>query len=188
MKKHILTILLIIGFALIAHSQASSGQLEEKLVDVGFENIRVYSAGDEYTISFENNIYAWNVRALATALDTISKYAPENARLNVVQLRFDIPHIVTKVNAGAWKKFRNDTVVGGAIDSAITVSYKTKNSWSRIKDSKPMQRSTVKFDFVFYPQFYLTNLPFGTIYEIQFNIAPAKQKASISKKHIKNEK
>ncbi len=173
MKKRIVTILLIIGFASIAHSQASSGQLGDKLIDVGFENIRVYSAGDEYTISFENNIYAWNVRALATALDTISKYAPENARLNVVQLRFDIPQIVTKVDAGAWKKFRYDTVVGGAIDSAITVSYKTKNSWDRIKDSKPMQRNTVKFDFVFYPQFYLTNLPFGTIYEVQFNIAPA---------------
>lgn len=36
-----------------------------------------------------------------------------------------------------------------------------------------MNRNTVKFDFVFYPQFYMTNLTFNTIYEVQLNIAPA---------------
>ena len=173
MKKSIATFLLIIGIAFIAHPQTSSLQMKERLIDAGFENIRMDVAENEYTISFENNIYGWNVRALATVLDTLSKYAPENTRLNVVQLSFDIPQIVTKVNAGAWKKFRNDTVAGAAIDSVLFISYQTKNTWRKIKDSKPAQSSTVKFDFVFYPQFYLTNLPFGTIYEVQFNIAPA---------------
>ncbi|MEJ2596264.1 MAG: YjbH domain-containing protein, partial [bacterium] len=44
-----------------------------------------------------------------------------------------------------------------------------------IRDQKPQNRNTFKFDFVFYPQFYLTNLTFNTIYEVQFNIAPALQ-------------
>jgi len=162
--------LIILWATTHAFSQSTSALLKEKLTGTGFENIRIDAKNNEYTISFENNIYRWNVRALFTVLDTISKYAPEDAKLNVIQLRFDIPQIVTKVNAGTWVRFRDDSV---AIDSALSVSYKTKDDWELIKREKPAKRSTTKFDFVFYPQFYLTNLTFDKIFEVQVNIAPA---------------
>ena len=173
LKTHFLIFFLILLSAASSVSQTSTETLRNKLVETGFENIRVNTDQDLYTISFENNIYRWNVRALSTALDTISKYVPEDASLNVLQLRFGQPQIVTKVDASNWNTFRNDTIGNGLIDSALTISYKTKTDWDRIKHSIPINRNTVKFDFVFYPQFYLANLTFSTIYKIQFNIAPA---------------
>lgn len=154
-------------------AQTSSELINAKLVKTGFENIRVQSHQNEYTISFENNIYRGNVRALSTALDTITKYAAKDASLKVIQLVFDIPQITLKVNASNWLKFRTDTPDGGSIDSALSISYKSRNDWGLIKKLKPVNRNTVKFDFVFYPQFYMTNLTFNTIYEVQLNIAPA---------------
>ena len=139
----------------------------------GFENIRIHSEGDVYTISFENNIYRWNVRALSSALDIASKYAAKGASLNIIQLVCDIPQITASVNAGEWLKFRSDTLVNGSMDSALSISYRSKDNWELIKKLKPLNRNTVKFDFVFYPQFYVTNLTFNSIYEVQFNIAPA---------------
>jgi len=157
LKKHLLILLLILGFASRLLTQTAAVQLKDRLADVGFENIRVEAEGDEYTISFENNIYGWNVRAVATALDTLSKYAPGKAKLNVIQLRFDIPQIVTKVNAADRNTFRKDTLTGKAADSLISISYKTKKDWDKIRKTKPLQRNTVKFDFVFYPQFTCLN-------------------------------
>jgi hypothetical protein len=154
-------------------SQDKSTILQDKLLETGFENIRVTSENNDYYISFENNIYRWNVRALSTALDTLAAYLPGNADINLVQLRFDIPQIVTKINASSWLKFRTDTLVSQEIEDDLKISYKTKKEWDKIKSNKPERRNTVRFDLVFYPQLYLTNITFEKIYEVQFNIAPA---------------
>lgn len=171
-KLHLAIILFTLSISSV-FSQAPSEVIRNKLITAGFENIRVDIDKNNYTISFENNIYRWNVRALSTALDTISRYASEHASLNVLLLRFGQPQIVTKVDASKWITFRNDTIENGSIDSTLTISYKTKVDWDRIRHSIPVNRNTVKFDFVFYPQFYIANLTFSTIYKIQFNIAPA---------------
>lgn len=175
MRKLIISAL----FSLLAINQAitqtAAQVVEDKLITTGFENIRVTTENNNFTISFENNIYRWNVRALATALDTIAKYVPENSSLNVVQLRLDIPQITTKVNAQNWMNFRNDTSYYEKIDSTLSVSYNTGPDWSKLKKTKPLNPNTFKFDLVFYPQLYLANLLFYEIYEVQFNIAPALQ-------------
>lgn len=169
--------IILIGILLFLASgffgQDRSEMLKEKLINTGFENIRVSNEDSIYHISFENNIYRWEVRALSTALDTIAEYAPKDARINLVQLRYDIPQISTSIDAVSWLKFRHDTTVNSGIDSALTISYKTKSSWNLIKKDKPLKRNIARFDLVFYPQFYLANLTYEKVYEIQFNIAPA---------------
>jgi len=162
--------LLLINHAL---SQTTAQVVENKLVSSGFENIRVKAENKNYTVSFENNIYRWNVRALATALDTIAACVPENSLLTIIQLELDIPQITTRVDAESWLAFRNDTTFNKKIDSALSITYKTISEWSSMKKIKPLNRNTFKFDLVFYPQFYLANLLFYEIYEVQFNIAPA---------------
>lgn len=154
-------------------SQTADEVIEKKLLSTGFENIRVSSENKNFTISFENNIYRWNVRALSTALDTISKYVPGNSSLSVVQLSLDIPQIATKVSAAQWLKFRKGELEKTILDSNLQISYQTTGIWNQIKNDKPLNKNTLKFDFVFYPQLYLTNLFFNSIYEVQFNIAPS---------------
>lgn len=173
MRKLFTSFLFILLSVNPAISQTTAEIVEIKLINTGFENIRVNAEHEKYTISFENNIYRWNVRALSTALDTISKYVSEDASLSIVQLSLDIPQIVTEVDATEWLKFRKGDLEKQNLDSTLKVSYKTSGVWNQLKHNKPLNRNTVKFDFVFYPQLYLTNLFFNSIYEVQFNIAPA---------------
>lgn len=173
MKKAILIGLLITLTTNLSLGQSTADLIQEKLVNTGFENIRIESDNDNYYISFENNIYRWNVRALSTALDTISAYSSSNTKIHLIQLRFDIPQIVTTIDADSWIKFRNDTSYAESIDTALFVSYKTKSVWDQIKKDKAAKRNIARFDLIFYPQFYLANLTFEKIYEVQFNIAPA---------------
>lgn len=173
MRKLFTSFLFILLSVNPAISQTTAEIVENKLINTGFENIRVNAEHEKYTISFENNIYRWNVRALSTALDTISKYVSEDASLSIVQLSLDIPQIVTEVDATEWLKFRKGDLEKQNLDSTLKVSYKTSGIWNQLKHNKPLNRNTVKFDFVFYPQLYLTNLFFNSIYEVQFNIAPA---------------
>ena len=173
MRKLFTSFLFILLSVNPAISQTTAEIVENKLINTGFENIRVNAEHEKYTISFENNIYRWNVRALSTALDTISKYVSEDASLSIVQLSLDIPQIVTEVDATEWLKFRKGDLEKQNLDSTLQISYKTSGVWNQLKHNKPLNRNTVKFDFVFYPQLYLTNLFFNSIYEVQFNIAPA---------------
>jgi hypothetical protein len=163
----------LITFATAVYGQDETGLLKNKLLATGFENIRVQKSNGNYYISFENNIYRWTVRALSTALDTIAECTPKNANINLVYLKYDIPQIATKVEAESWLKFRNDTATNITIDTALSVSYKTSSTWNHIKKEKPLRRNIARFDLVFYPQFYLANLTYEKIYEVQFNIAPA---------------
>lgn len=172
MKTSVTIILVQVVFVFGLFSQPSD-IIKKKLISTGFENVRVNHENNEFYISFENNIYRWNVRALSTVLDTIAKYVPENALMNVIQLRFDIPQIVTKIDAEYWTQFRNDTLNKWSIDSALTITYKTKEKWNKVKKIKPIKPNTLKFDIVFYPQLYIYNFSLNIWYEVQFNIAPA---------------
>ena len=173
MKQLIFLLTLLFITTDLLFSQGTEVVVQEKLVNAGFENIRVVKENGDYTISFENNIYRYNVRALATALDTISTYTEPNADIHLVQLKYGVPQLLTSVSADEWLTFRSDTMISPLIESSLEVSYKLDDSWKSIKHEKAVNRNIAKFDFVFYPQFYLTNLTFEKIYEVQFNIAPA---------------
>jgi hypothetical protein len=153
--------------------QKASGILERKLVETGFENIRVSEEGQSFFVSFENNIYRWNVRAIATALDTLAANTDPGSKIHLVQLRYDIPQIVTSVGAGDWLQFRSDTSVTANMDTSLQISYDTRKSWNKVKKNRPLTPNDFRFDLVFYPQLFIANLTFEKIYEVQFNIAPA---------------
>ena len=172
LKKLIISSVLLICF-FIGKAQDFTDQIENTLVDAGLENVRVAHISNIYHLSFENNIYRWNVQAMKVVLDTISSIVNPEDQIKITQLRFDIPQITSSLQSGLWKQFRNNKLTAKQLDSAMIISYRTNDSWSKIKKLKPLNRGTSKFDLVIYPQFYVSNVTFDKIYEIQLNIAPA---------------
>lgn len=172
MRKLFISIILFF-WILSGSAQDIVNQIEKTLVESGFENIRVAKEKNNYNLSFENNIYRWNVKALQVVLDTVTSIVKPEDQVSITQLRFDLPQITTKVQSGLWQSFRKDSLPVHQIDSALSVTYRTNQSWHKIKKLKPIQRGSSRFDFVIYPQFYLANVTFDKIYEIQLNIAPA---------------
>lgn len=172
LKVLLLACLLIIArFSRVA-AQEYVDNIKDVLMESGFENIRVDFDEDKYFISYENNKYRWDVKALSSLLDSVSKKLPFDAELNIYHLKYNIPQFVTKVNTGDWLDYRYDSI-GEEMDSLIYVSRRTGEGWHRLKKIHPDEPGIFKYDIVLYPQFYLANIGFLKIYEIQLNVAPA---------------
>jgi hypothetical protein len=154
-------------------AQTLSDKLSNKLIKIGFENIRVLHIKNELIVSFENNIYRWNVRGIKVALDTLSKYSPKNTKLSLIVLKNGISQIVIKVPVTIYNSFRKDKISSDEISKELFISYNTSKLWNKIKEQKPKNPNENKIDFVIYPQLKLQNTYFDKIYEIQLNVAPA---------------
>ena len=165
-KKFLLMNMVIISAFYRVFAQTNADTISDILVNSGFENIRVATEDNKYYISFENNKYRWDVRALSTLLDSVVTHAPENTELNIIQLKFNIPQFVTKLTAKSWLDYRRDSI-DSEMDSLIHLSYRTEEAWKHLKKTSSDNTGQFKFDIVFYPQFYLSNIGFNKIYEIQ---------------------
>ncbi|MEJ2596265.1 MAG: hypothetical protein P8100_14335 [bacterium] len=92
-RERILAVFLILTWSVMihgVHGQDNKPSIGESLTASGFENIRVKQNGDDLTVSFENNIYRWNVRAISTALDKVSthgKTPTQTLAFNILRIR-----------------------------------------------------------------------------------------------------
>jgi hypothetical protein len=166
-------ILIQFGFAYPLEAQDRIFSISAKLIAIGFENVRVVQTGDDLSVCIEDNIYRWNVTGIRVALDSITKYANNNAKLSLHILQNDIPQIVVTVPVATWRSYTNGLSSDSEISTVLLVTYSTGNSWNTLKQALPANPSVNKIDLVMYPQFGMQNTLLSQIYEIQLNLAPA---------------
>jgi hypothetical protein len=161
------------GFASQLKAQQQIRNLSEKLETLGFENVRVLQNGKDVAISMEDNIYRWNVAGIRVALDSIASCTRDSTFLSIYFLKKDIPQLVVKVPALAWRNYTSGLVAASEISNVLQVVYPNGNNWKTLKQISPLNRSTNKIDFVLYPQFAFQNTLITQLYEVQLNLAPA---------------
>ena len=148
-------------------------KVSEKLVAVGFENVKAVQTEDDLSVCIEDNIFRWNVTGIRIALDSITKYADPKARLSLYILEKEIPQIVVMVPISAWYNYRNGLYSAARIFDVLQVAYPVEGRWNTLKQGPSFNPSINKIDWVLYPQFGLQNTLLSQIYEVQLNIAPA---------------
>jgi hypothetical protein len=173
---NLLMSLAFLGFMcprILAGNQDQPGFLPEKLVAIGFENVRVSKTGNILSVSIEDPVYRWNVEGIRTALDTIAHYADRSDQLHLYLLEKDIPRLVIKVPVKAWNDFANRQTAVAAVHKVVEARYAENSLPIHLKTVPPLNPSVNKIDLVCYPQFALQNTLTSQIYEIQLNLAPA---------------
>jgi hypothetical protein len=153
--------------------QNTGKNITQMLASLGYENIHLITSGDTLKLAYENNIYRWNVRGLMVILDSIVNKVRPETNVRIVTLSDGIPIFETRILAGDWIGFRNDTNTRKELDDKIQFTYLTDKSWKELKQVQKSNSDLFKFDFIIYPQIYIQNIYFNKIYEVQFNIAPA---------------
>lgn len=74
--------------------QADPRVLTERLVELGFENVRAFTQGDEFVVFYENRRFLLEERALGIVAVLSAMHAPGGAdRIRVVTLVDDTPHL-----------------------------------------------------------------------------------------------
>ncbi len=156
-----------------AKAQATHDMLVEKLNSIGFENIRSYSRDNRMLISFENNIYNWEINAILVALDTIAVYTNPETQISLYLLKNDIPRTHIQVPARLWVQYRSENISKDELFDALLVDRNIDEDWRYLKKENVLNSNINKIDLVGYPQFAIQNRLLTQLYEIQFNLAPA---------------
>ena len=156
-----------------SYCQVSSNQnkLDSILAQNGFENIRTLFLKDSIIVSFENNIYRWESLGICKAYDIIKDCTDENNNLMVFILNSDMPLLV--LNNSKDGDYPMNTKDSTDFDLIIkNYSGKSIQQWKLIRDLKPTNSTFNKVDLIIYPQFFMRNVYFEKIYEVQLNVCP----------------
>lgn len=159
-------------FSKLSFSQEKPDYISEKLCILGFENVNVISTTEKTLLCFENNVFTWDVEAIARILDIVSA-KKENTNVELYLLKHAVPQVCIKVNMHYWQEYRKAKISKAEIEKLLIVSYDIGPGFKKLETDLYWNSNINKIDFVFYPQLFLQNTGFNQIYETQINIAPA---------------
>jgi hypothetical protein len=157
--------------SLISYGQ-SVEKIQSGLAEAGFENVRVVAGDQKYTISVENHVYRWDVRAITEALRSISANLEQPGQLELILMENQVPQYLISVNSGDWKKFQAGEISGEELSSKLLVTRQTDDAWKTLKPVKASYANRSKVDLYLYPQFSFENRLLAKLFEVQLNIAP----------------
>lgn len=162
-------------FQAMSDKTAAQGpdKITEKLVKSGFENVRCLIIGNKCYASIENHTYRWDIKAISDALDIIAENISGPVEINLIILENGVPKKLVKAGSSVRQGFATGNPGSGFSIDSVSVSHKTTEVLSQLKNTSLTNSSAGKTDLVIYPQLYFENTRLDKFYETQINIAPA---------------
>lgn len=159
------------GSLLISYGQ-SVEKIKSGLIESGFEDVRVVAGDKKYTVSIENHVYRWDVRAITEAINQIADQLEQTEQVELVLLENQVPQYLISFKSGDWKKFQAGEITKENLSSEFRVSRQVDEAWNVLKPVKAIYANKSKVDLLIYPQFSFENTLLSKLYEVQLNIAP----------------
>ena len=150
------------------NAQIAGEETTEKLVSLGFENVRWKETENERIYTIENNIFKAQGVGIAKAIEVIQANGlSTNKPCKVIVTHLGIPEISLTYQPS------NDETGNGDIQKGWQTSYDLGKSWNEVKKEKIKNRSQFKVDIVIYPDLSYKNLIITQIYQALFTLSPA---------------
>lgn len=166
--KRIIALLSTICFIVNAN-----GQIADKLVSVGFENVRVLSEGGTTYVSWEDNRYRSTYTGISSALRTILDETDTCNNIEYIVTRADIPQLHLAVRSSDVSAYKKGSIDFVELVENMIIDTSTDEPWRKLSSSKSQNSSSWKADFVIYPQLGLDNSSLDELYLYFVNLAPA---------------
>ena len=173
MKRFLLLIALVLFTAAKGQETDQFLSCQLSLSGSGFENVNVLSQENTLLVALENNVYRWDVEAIAVALDTFVAHSEKHTLISLYLLNHGIPQIQIRVPAQKWLAYRKGALPKSGMDDALQVTYQIDKKYKLLDNKNILNGNIFKVDIVLYPQLALQNTGFNQIYETQLNLAPA---------------
>ncbi|MDD3108045.1 MAG: hypothetical protein PHV49_02390 [Alistipes sp.] len=137
----------------------SADSLVEVLVKAGYENVGVYDEPKERVVVIENSAwraYGRGVEAATQLIDDAHFAGDKPVRMVVLNDALPMFSVSRSLDStGSW-----------------SAGYELGEYWKAVRQEKRANRSSHKFDLVFYPQFAFRNQKFEKVYDILLNLNP----------------
>ena len=158
-KRYIISLILFAS-PVVWLMATNAGEATQRLVSLGFENVRVAEKGSECIYaSFESASYRGTYRGAAVGIEELGKLYPEVATFRVMLLENQMPQMALT----ATRKDDHWTVVG---------DYDYNDVATATRPVKQKNSSAGKIDLTVYPMFTWINHRLNTPFEYVASVAP----------------
>ena len=171
MSKYLIVLLLS------AASISLRAQVAEKLQQLGMENIRMVTDGDNTTVAFEDNVFRGTYRGIGKAIEAAMK-GMHRGNLQMVVLEHSIPQLCITLPEKVITGYKEKRITIGEVYRQMGISHATDEAMEILKKThKTLNPSAGKVDIVVYPEVKLENSSFDRLYTYYVNLAPAVEMA-----------
>lgn len=161
MRHYLLPVLLLFAVSVLTplFAQDDADAIAARLVEDGYENVRVVRHNDQIEVVLEDNHNRSIPRGLAHALQLISPSSDCNESVRLIALENRMPKLTVEAthHSGTWAL---STTHGGKINQDL-------------KAVKPQNSSAFKFDFVAYPNVFFSNSTMDRLWNTSVYFSPA---------------
>lgn len=171
MSKYLIVLLLS------AASISLRAQVAEKLQQLGMENIRMVTDGDDTTVAFEDNVFRGTYRGIGKAIEAAME-GMHRGNLQMVVLEHSIPQLCITLPEKVITGYKEKRITIGEVYRLMGISHATDEAMEILKKThKTLNSSAGKVDIVVYPEVKLENSSFDRLYTYYVNLAPAVEMA-----------
>ncbi len=115
---------LVSGISTNVNAQESYQELEEALVDKGFENLSITSQGDTLQIFYENRRYRFEPHGMAELIEIVTNHKSTSwNKIQLVLLSEQVPMLMMTLPLGAYEDFLDSIIDGSQFYQAIHATF-----------------------------------------------------------------
>jgi hypothetical protein len=151
---------------------AVKDSLIRKLVNNGFENIRVKIDEQRVVIAYENRVYRFDVEALKEILKIVVTELNDQQKIILIPQNRKIPIVSIETSVADCKNYFNSTSSGKEFASKLKIDFNTDSIFSEIQKEELVNSSSFRFDITVKPQLKFEFGPYEKPVISQINIVP----------------
>lgn len=165
---------LLAGLLMTLVTSQTAAQVDNRLAELGMENIRTVQTAEGTTVAYEDRAYRSSYEGVGRAIQTALEALETDEALTLTVLDGNgLPQLCIVLDKELVRDYRNGTADLKAVFGRMELSRNTDQALERLKDAKTQTRSSWRPDLTVYPQIFLENSRFDKLYRYYLGVAPA---------------
>lgn len=165
----VILLLHILATAMDACAQESDSDLIKELQSEGYRNLKVLSNDGNLIVAFENNVYRFEIEAIAKALSIVGDHCGTHKNIVLLIQKLQVPIVQIIVPVGQLKALQEKKISSDDFKNSLQTAYSGSKYWDKIRSLDASNKSTFDLDFVVEPKigFQLGNYDYPFRYQIR---------------------
>ena len=151
----------------------NTSELSKALIKEGFKNIQITEQNNNLFVSFENNVYRFETKAISKAINIIINHSQFYNNIILVVNKLQIPIVTIKIAVEDLMNFKNNKISKNDFYNNLSISFSSADDAKIFKNTTKNNKSILDIDFVIKPKigFQLGNTDYPFRY--QFRLLPS---------------
>lgn len=173
--RYFLFFILFLFISTIGYGFDNSGikeNLLRKLINHGFENIRVKVDEQKVIIAYENRVYRFDVAAIKEVLKIVVPELNDKQKIILIPENRKIPIVSVETLLDDCKNYIDSKITGKEFAEKLKIDFDIDKIYTELQEEEIDNSSSFRFDIAVKPQFNFEFGPYTKPVISQINIVP----------------